>query len=298
MRPLLRKRKTKISLLDITLLLLLLAAAIYVLHRIKVGLHYNWDWGSIPQYLFRYDEANERWVSNILMQGLFTTIRLSLWSTVLATFIGTVIGLCRLSKGLFSRLIGRTYVELIRNLPPLVLIFIFYFFLADQIMASIGVDEFVKSLSENMQALLTFLFASPSRFPAFLSALITLALFEGAYIAEIVRSGIQSIERGQWEAGHALGLSWWQQMRYVILPQATQRILPPLGGQFISTIKDSAIVSVISIQELTFQGMELMSATYLTFEVWITVTALYLILTMALSLSVERLEIHMRRSEA
>jgi len=297
MRPFLRKKKTKITILDITLLLLLLAAAIYVLHRVRVGLHYNWDWGSIPQYLFRYDDGSERWVTNILMQGLFTTIRLSVWSTVLATFIGTVIGLCRLSKGLFSRLIGRTYVELIRNLPPLVLIFIFYFFLADQIMTSIGVDEFVKSRSENVQAILTFLFASPPLFSAFLSALITLALFEGAYIAEIVRSGIQSIERGQWEASHALGLSWWQQMRYVILPQATQRILPPLGGQFISTIKDSAIVSVISIQELTFQGMELMSATYLTFEVWIIVTALYFILTMALSLSVERLEIHMRRSE-
>jgi polar amino acid transport system permease protein len=297
MRPFLRKRKTKITFLDITLLFLLLTGAIYVLHRIKVGLQYNWDWGSIPQYLFRYDEGSESWVTNILLQGLFTTIRLSLWSTVLATVIGTVIGLCRLSKGLFSRLIGRTYVELIRNLPPLVLIFIFYFFLTDQIMTSIGVDEFVKSRSENVKALLTFLFASPPLFSAFLSALITLALFEGAYIAEIVRSGVQSIERGQWEASHALGLSRWQQMRYVILPQATQRILPPLGGQFISTIKDSAIVSVISIQELTFQGMELVSATYLTFEVWITVTALYFILTMALSLSVERLEIHMRRSE-
>ncbi|MGD8228958.1 MAG: amino acid ABC transporter permease, partial [Desulfobacteraceae bacterium] len=281
-----RERKTKITFLDITLLILLLAAAIFVLHRIKVGLQYNWDWGAIPQYLFRYDEKSERWLTNILIQGLLTTIRLSLWSTILATFIGTVIGLCRLSKGLFSRLIGRTYVELIRNLPPLVLIFIFYFFLTDQIMTSIGVDEFVKSRSENMQALLAFLFASPSLFSAFLSALITLALFEGAYIAEIVRAGVQSIERGQWEASHALGLSWWQQMRYVIFPQATQRILPPLAGQFISTIKDSAIVSVISIQELTFQGMELMSATYLTFEVWITVTALYFILTMALSLSV------------
>lgn len=297
MRPLLRKRKTKITFLDITLFFLLLAVAIYILHRVKVGLHYNWDWGSIPQYLFRYDEESKRWVANILVQGLFTTIRLSVWSTILATFIGTVIGLCRLSKSLFSRLIGRAYVELIRNLPPLVLIFIFYFFLADQIMTSIGIDEFVKSRSENIQALLTLLFAPPPLFSAFLSALITLALFEGAYIAEIVRAGVQSIERGQWEASHALGLSWWQQMRYVILPQATQRILPPLAGQFISTIKDSAIVSVISIQELTFQGMELMSATYLTFEVWITVTALYFILTLALSLSVERLEIHMRRSE-
>jgi len=87
-------------------------------------------------------------------------------------------------------------------------------------------------------------------------------------------------------------------MRYVILPLAAQRILPPLAGQFISTIKDSAIVSVISIQELTFQGMELMSATYLTFEVWITITALYLVLTLSLSIGVERLENYLRRSEA
>jgi polar amino acid transport system permease protein len=293
----LRRKKSRITFLDIALFLFLLAGAIYVLHRVKVGLHYNWDWGSIPQFLFRYDEESKGWVTNILMQGLFTTIRLSVWSTLLATIIGTVMGLCRLSKSLFSRLIGRTYVELIRNLPPLVLIFIFYFFLSDQIMTSIGVDEFVKSRSENTQALFTFLFAPPPLFSAFLSALITLALFEGAYIAEIVRAGVQSIERGQWEASHALGLSWWQQMRYIILPQATQRILPPLAGQFISTIKDSAIVSVISIQELTFQGMELMSATYLTFEVWITVTALYFILALTLSLSVERLEIHMKRSE-
>jgi polar amino acid transport system permease protein len=293
----LRRKKSRITFLDITLFLLLLAGAIYILHRVKVGLHYNWDWGSIPQFLFRYDEESKGWVTNILMQGLFTTIRLSVWSTLLATIIGTVMGLCRLSKSLFGRLIGRTYVELIRNLPPLVLIFIFYFFLSDQIMTSIGVDEFVKSRSEDTQALFTFLFAPPPLFSAFLSALITLALFEGAYIAEIVRAGVQSIERGQWEASHALGLSWWQQMRYVILPQATQRILPPLAGQFISTIKDSAIVSVISIQELTFQGMELMSFTYLTFEVWITVTALYFILALALSLSVERLEIHMKRSE-
>jgi polar amino acid transport system permease protein len=293
----LKRKKTRITFLDITLFLFLLAGVIYVLHRVKVGLHYNWDWGSIPQFLFRYDEESKEWVANILMQGLFTTIRLSVWSTLLATIIGTVMGLCRLSKSLFSRLIGRTYVELIRNLPPLVLIFIFYFFLSDQIMTSIGVDEFIKSRSENTQALFTFLFAPPPLLSAFLSALITLALFEGAYIAEIVRAGVQSIERGQWEASHALGLSWWQQMRYVILPQATQRILPPLAGQFISTLKDSAIVSVISIQELTFQGMELMSATYLTFEVWITVAALYFILALALSLSVERLEIHMRRSE-
>jgi hypothetical protein len=123
-------------------------------------------------------------------------------------------------------------------------------------------------------------------------------VFEGAYITEIVRAGVQSIEKGIWEAAHALGLSRWQQLRYVVLPLAAQRILPPLAGQFISTIKDSAIVSVISIQELTFRGMELMSATYLIFEVWITITVLYLILTLSLSLVVSRVENYLRRSEA
>jgi polar amino acid transport system permease protein len=165
-------------------------------------------------------------------------------------------------------------------------------------MSLLGVSRFIESCSESTCLVLAFLFAPPSLFSPFMSALITLALFEGAYITEIVRAGIQSIERGQWEASCALGLSRWQQMRYIILPQATPRILPPLAGQFISTIKDSAIVSVISIQELTFQGMELMSATYLTFEVWITITGLYLMLTLSLSLVVERFEIYMRRSES
>jgi polar amino acid transport system permease protein len=278
--------------------LLLLVIGGYIVYRVTVGLHYKWDWAAIPQYLFRYDEERRQWVPNLLMQGLFTTVRLSVWGTILATVIGIVMGLCRVSRSFFNRLLGRTYVELIRNLPPLVLIFIFYYFFSGQIMSAMGLDEFIQSRSEATQAFLAILFSSPSLFSAFLSALLTLSIFEGAYITEIVRAGIQSIERGQWEASSALGMSRWQQMRYIILPQATQRILPPLAGQFISTIKDSAIVSVISIQELTFQGMELMSATYLTFEVWITIAVLYLMLTLFLSLGVGRLEIHMMRSEA
>lgn len=85
----------------------------------------------------------------------------------------------------------------------------------------------------------------------------------------------------------------WQTLRLVILPQAVRQILPPLAGQFISTIKDSSIVAVISIQELTFQGMELMAATYMTFEIWITITAMYFVLTMACSLAVSKLEIRL-----
>ncbi len=248
--------------------------------------------------MFRYDPESKRWIPNLLMQGFFTTIRLSIWGTIFAMIIGTAMGLCRTSRNLFERLIGGTYVELIRNLPPLVLIFIFYFFVSDQIMPVLGVDEFVRSCSPNMQAFLTFFFAPPLLFSAFLSAVITLAIFEGAYITEIVRAGIQSVEKGQWEASSALGLRWSQKMRHIILPQATQRILPPLAGQFISTIKDSAIVSVISIQELTFQGMELMSVTYLTFEIWITVAFLYLTLTLTCSLAAGRLEVYMRRSHS
>jgi polar amino acid transport system permease protein len=291
-------QKLKFTTIDLILSLLLLSAVIYTVYKLHIGFSYKWDWGAIPQYFLRYDTEIEKWVPNILLQGFFTTIRLSVWATIFATLIGAAMGLFRVSRSLFRRLIGGTYVALIRNLPPLVIIFIFYFFVGDQILPLLGVEEFIRNSSERTQAVFAVFFAPPSLFTAFLSALITLSIFEGAYITEIVRAGIQSIEKGQWEASAALGFSRWQQMRYVVLPQAVQRILPPLAGQFISTIKDSAIVSVISIQELTFQAMELMSSTYLIFEIWITITIMYLMLTLSCSLAVERLEIYMRKSTA
>ncbi len=290
------KSKAKIKPLDIVILFVLFAIGIYIAYRIKVQLHYKWNWSAMPNYFFRYDDEEGRWVTNVLIQGLLTTIRLSIWGSILATIFGTVMGLCRVSRVLFLRLVARTYVELIRNTPPLVLIFIFYFFIGDQIIPLLGVDDFIRGQSEQVQRIFEVFFAPPALFSAFMSALLTLSLLEGAYIAEIVRSGIQSIERGQWEASKALGLSRWQQMRYVVLPQAVQRILPPLAGQFISLIKDSSIVSLISIQELTFQATELMAATYFTIEIWVIGAVLYLALTLTCSLAVERLEIRMARS--
>ena len=288
--------KPKITIVDLVLGALLIAFGLYISYKVAVGLSYRWNWSAIPQYFFRYDPRTGNWLPNVLVEGFLTTIRLSVWATLIATLIGVVMGLFRVSQSLFKRLLGGTYVELTRNLPPLVLIFIFYFFVSNQILPVLGVEEFIRTRGAKTQALMTFLFAQPSLFSAFISALITLSIFEGAYITEIVRAGIQSIEKGQWEAADALGLSRWQRMRLVILPQAIQHILPPLAGQFISTIKDSAIVSVISIQELTFQGMELMATTYLTFEIWITITGMYLILTLACSLTLAKLENALRKS--
>lgn len=285
----------RISVIDIVLGLMLAVTAAYVFYRLSSGLQYHWHWERIPQYLLRYDTAEKRWVLNSLSLGFLNTIRLSVWGTILAAIIGLCMGLARISLRPFRRMVGGAYVELIRNTPPLVLIFIFYFFVSDQVMPLLGIQVLAEAAPPSIQKGLTLLLAPPSTLPAFLSALITLSLFEGAYITEIIRAGIQSIETGQWEASAALGLSRRQQLIHVVGPQAVRRILPPLSGQFISTIKDSAIVSVISIPELTFKGMELMASTYLTFEIWITVTLLYLTLTLSCSLGIERLEIFLNR---
>ncbi|MCL5808338.1 MAG: amino acid ABC transporter permease [Deltaproteobacteria bacterium] len=281
-------KKIRFTLLDAVLVALILAAVAFIVRRVGVEMRYNWQWPVILQYLVRVDGAH--WAAGTLMQGFLTTVKLSLWATVLAAFLGTLMGLFRVSHSLFYRLIAGSYVEIVRNLPPLVLVFIVYFFVGERIMALFGAEQLVRTAPPAVQEFLAFLFAPPARLSGFFAGLATLVLYEAAYITEIVRAGIQSIEKGQWEAAHTLGLSRRQQLRFVILPQALQRILPALAGQLISTIKDSAIVSVISIPELTFQGLELMSATYLTFEVWITVTALYFLLTFTCSLGIKQLE--------
>ena len=262
---------------------------VWIGYRIEIGLSYPWSWESIPQYLIRFD-PEEGWVSNFLLDGLIATIKLSIWSLLLAMPIGLAVGLLRVSSHLFNRLTGGFYVGLLRNLPPLVLILIFYFFISDQIMPMIGLADIVGTASPLVQEVMTLLLAPVAQIEAFIAAIVTLALFEGAYIAEIVRAGIESIDSGQWQAGRALGLKRWQMMRTIILPQAYRQMIPPLAGQTISTIKDSAIVSVISIQELTFQAMELMAATYLTFEIWISVAVLYFILTWSCSMLARLLE--------
>ncbi len=290
--------KKTFSPLDIVISIVALSLAAYIVYRLSYSLNYKWNWGIIPSYLVHYNETAQNWQSGVLLQGFFTTIKLSIWGTVLAAVVGAVMGLMSISRRLFFRLNARTYVELVRNIPALVLVFIFYFFVSDQIMPLLHVDELSRSLTGNSLWLFSLLFSRPEMITQFLSGVITLGLFQGAYISEIVRGGIQAIDRGQWEASASIGLSRWKQMRHVILPQAIRNMLPPLANEFINTIKYSAIVSVISIQELTFQGMQVMASTQVTIEVWLTITAMYLLLCLCLSLFVGRLEAKLSQNRA
>ena len=271
-------------------LIIAVAAISFFLFRMESVLAYDWNWSTIPQYLLYQDAETGEWTPNILLKGFFTTIKLSIWATVLAFILGTVSGIMGARGNGFQRFVNRTYVEIVRNIPSLVLLIIFYYFVSSQFLDMLGLDAWLRGQSAGIRQVVSFLWTDAGSMNAFVSAVTALALYEGAYISEIVRGGILGLPKGQWEAAFAIGLSGPKTFRLVILPQAFRNVAFPLAGQFISTIKDSAIVSVISIQELTFQGMELMAATFLTFEIWITVTLLYFILTFSLSLLINTLE--------
>jgi len=274
--------------LDIILLLLIIAVVFWIFYRVQMVLNYTWHWGRIPQFFFTTRNGVLR--PNILMQGFLSTIRLSFWVSVLALLIGTAGGILSSVKSLFWRLIIRTYVEFIRNTPSLVLIFIFYFFIGSQVINFLRLDNWISGASPHAKLIISIFFSSPQRFPEFFSAILTLSLYEGAYVTEIVRGGLKAIPKGQFEACHTLGLSVTDTYIFVILPQVFKKILPSLTGQVISAVKDSSIVSVISVQELTFQGMQLMASTYYIFEIWITITGLYFLLTFTLSHLANRIE--------
>lgn len=292
-----QRKKNAVSMLDGLILTSVVIFFAYLAYRLFFSLNYKWNWEIIPTYLVRFDPEKGRWTANVLLEGFLTTIRLSIWATIFALFIGFTVGLMRVSPRLFFRLVGRTYIETIRNTPPLVLVFIFYYFVSDQLLTFLGVEDFFRASSGTVQNYLGVFFATPSLITQFLSGVLTLALFQGAYIAEIVRAGIEAVDKGQWEAGAALGFTRWKQMRLVVLPQATKIMLPPLANEFINTIKWSSIVSIISIQELTFQGLQVMASTQATIEVWLTISVMYLALCLTLSLIVRRIENHLAKSK-
>ena len=275
----------------------LAALVLYAAYRVNDVLVYNWNWSRVFGFVARYDEDTGSWVANLLLQGLATTLRLAAWATVLATLVGIVMGYWRTSHNLTLRIVSRCYVELIRNIPPVVFIFIFYFFISSQLFSWIGVDDIDSDNAVFSNPVVAFLFGAPSLFSNFLAGTLCLALFEGAYITEIIRAGIQSIDKGQWEAARAIGLSSFNVLRDVVLPQAVRKILPPLAGQFITLIKDSAIVSLISIQELTFLATEVAATTTRVFETWILVAGMYFVLCYSFAVLFAHIEQRAKRSQ-
>jgi polar amino acid transport system permease protein len=289
-KALLSKKNYKFTLVDMVVVLILIAAISFFFSRMGSLLDYKWEWEVIPGYFMFKDPVTGGFRPNMLLIGFFTTIRLSIWATVLGFLLGTISGIMGAKGSVSQRIASRLYVETIRNIPSLVLVILFYYFISSQFLDALRLDLWLRNQSPGVQGGVAFLLAGSGQINAFVSAVAALALYEGAYISEIVRGGINGIPKGQWEAAWSVGLSRPRTFLKVILPQAFRRVAFPLAGQFISTIKDSAIVSVISIQELTFQGMELMAATFLTFEIWITITCLYFILTFSLSRTVAVLE--------
>ena len=213
----------------------------------------------------------KEWKVGILLQGLWLTLKVSLVAILLGILIGLATGLARISSNPLFKWTSIIYIELIRGSPLLVQIFIWYFVLG--------------TLINKLLMLRGFGQLSPLWF-----GVASLAFFAGAYVGEIVRAGIQSIHRGQTEAARSLGMTYAQSMVHVILPQAFRRILPPLAGQFISLVKDSSLLGIIAIRELTKATREVVTTSLQPFELWFVCAVLYLVLTFSLSMFVQYLE--------
>lgn len=205
----------------------------------------------------------------MLKIGVKTTVQLTVVSVSVGTVLGLLFSILRLSKSRILSFMSKVYIDFFRGTPLLVQILMIHF----AILPSIG------------------------RFPSIVSGLVALSLNSGAYIAEIFRAGIQSIDRGQMEAARSLGMSYGQAMRFVIIPQAFRRVLPALGNEFIAMLKDSSLVSVIAVQELAMTGSLISGRTARSFEAWVPVAILYLMMTMILSQFVAYLERRFGKSD-
>ncbi len=215
--------------------------------------------------------AYKKWRVGILMQGLWLTLKVSIIAIFFGILIGLFTGIARISSNPALKWSAITYIEIIRGSPLLVQIFIWYFVLGtllNNLLATRGINQI----------------------PPLWFGVAALACFTGAYVAEMVRAGIQSIHRGQTEAARSLGMTYVKSMRHVILPQALRRILPPLAGQFISLIKDSSLLGIIAIRELTKATREVVTTSLQPFELWFVCALLYLVLTFSLSMLLQSLE--------
>lgn len=280
-----RRVTKRVRLTWVDLAILVVAAVLLgaLLSRAGGVFSYKWNWSSVWPFVYRFDEASAAWVPNLLVEGLATTLRLAFWGILVATVVGTVMGFARVSQRLVFRLIGTAYVMLIRNIPPVVFVFVFVYFIASQIMPALALGDRIKTLSPTLQWWVSVLFATPKLFDNFLLGLVCLSVFSGAYVTEIVRAGLESVPKAQIEAGESLGMRPGDVRRFVVLPQAIRNVLPPMAGQLIQLIKDSSLVSLVSIQELTFMAQDVQITTQRVFEVFVFVGAIYFVICFTLS---------------
>ncbi|MBQ9634285.1 MAG: amino acid ABC transporter permease [Schwartzia sp.] len=199
----------------------------------------------------------------LLLTGAAVTVQITALSVLLGIIIGLFVGIARISTYRVIHLIAAVYVDFLRGTPLLVQIFLVYFALP--VVTGQRIDPFV-------------------------AAIAACSINSSAYVAEIFRAGIQSIDAGQMEAGRSLGMSWLQTMRYIIVPQAARRVIPPLGNEFIALLKDSSLVSVIGFEELTRRGQLIIARTYASLEIWLCVAIIYLAMTVSISRLVAWLE--------
>ena len=276
---------------DYLILAIVLTFFGYIWFTIEGTLNYKWRWHLIPNYIVGWHSGREEYFANLLLQGLVATFRISIYASILALIFGTILGVARCSTNLTIRMLARTYLEFLRNIPPVVVVFIFFFFLSQQIIDALNLERWARGIArQEDNAIWEFFFGEMRRFPSLISGVLVLALFESAFVGEIIRAGIQSIPKGQREAARSIGMSRVQELRYIVLPQAFKKVVPPLANQFITLIKDSAIISLISVQELTFKTVELVASSRMIFEAWLTTAAFYFIVCFGLSRLFARLE--------
>lgn len=220
-----------------------------------------------------------------LMRGVEVTIFVTLVGFFLAASLGLGIALMSLSGSLVLRQIARFYTEIVRGIPMIVLLLYVAFVLAP-------------ALVEFRNGVLTPLGIEPMRtrdFSLLWRAIMALAVGYSAFIAEVFRAGLLSVDKGQIEAAHALGLSRWQRFRFIVFPQAIRTILPPLGNDFVAMVKDSSLVSVLGVLDVTQLGKVTAAGNFRYFETYNVVALIYLFITISLSIALRRLEAHLRR---
>jgi len=220
---------------------------------------YNWQWYRVPQYFYTLTDDGFEWGE--IFVGLVKTLELSILAFVIAILLGLVVALLRLSSLLVGKGMALVFLELVRNMPLLVLLYLFYYVLGP----IFDLDRYWASI-------------------------LCLAVYHSAMVSEIFRAGINAVPVGQWEGARSIGMSQAQVYRFIVLPQSIRFMLPPLTGEAVNMIKSSAIVSVIAVAELTTIGRNIISDTYMSFEIWFTIAVVYLVVTLILSVGVSLIE--------